>query len=169
MPRVGGTFRDGHDSGYREIERVIASAAIFSSDGKLLMGRKDPHGGGVYPDMWHIPGGGRENGESLDDAVIREVGQEVVGLDLAKYPRKPLPWVDRGSALKTLPTGERVRAIMIFHRFEVHLDELADELTKRVMPGSDLIELRWVAKEELRTLAAESDINKWFADAGYLS
>jgi hypothetical protein len=41
----------------REIERTIVSALIFSQDGKLLMGKKDPAKGGVYPDCWHIPGG----------------------------------------------------------------------------------------------------------------
>ena len=42
----------------REIERTIVSGLVFSKDGKLLMGLKDPAKGGVYPDVWHIPGGG---------------------------------------------------------------------------------------------------------------
>lgn len=33
-----------------EIHRVIASAVIVSADGKILLGRKDPQGGGVYAD-----------------------------------------------------------------------------------------------------------------------
>lgn len=42
----------------REITREIVSGLIFSADGKLLMGKKDPTKGGVYSDCWHIPGGG---------------------------------------------------------------------------------------------------------------
>lgn len=40
----------------REIERQIVSALIFSKDGKLFQGMKDPNKGGVYSDCWHIPG-----------------------------------------------------------------------------------------------------------------
>ncbi|MEI8090766.1 MAG: hypothetical protein WCG98_00445 [bacterium] len=42
----------------REIHRTIVSAVIFSKDGKLLMGKKDPNAGGVYSQYRHFPGGG---------------------------------------------------------------------------------------------------------------
>jgi hypothetical protein len=51
------------------IHREIASTVLFSSDGSLLLGRKDPEGGGVYADKWHLPGGGTEAGEPLPQAA----------------------------------------------------------------------------------------------------
>jgi 8-oxo-dGTP pyrophosphatase MutT (NUDIX family) len=47
----------------RAIHRDIVSALIFAKDGKLLMGKKESDGGGVYADCWHIPGGGIDEGE----------------------------------------------------------------------------------------------------------
>lgn len=72
------------------LERNIASAILFTSDDKIIMGRKNPEMGGVYPDAWHIPGGGIEDGESLEDAVNREVYEET-GLDIHDADRKTLP------------------------------------------------------------------------------
>jgi ADP-ribose pyrophosphatase YjhB (NUDIX family) len=55
----------------RTIHRTIVSALIYSNDGKLLMGKKDPAKGGVYNDCWHIPGGGIEEGEGKIEALTR--------------------------------------------------------------------------------------------------
>jgi 8-oxo-dGTP pyrophosphatase MutT (NUDIX family) len=66
----------------RTIHRTIVSALIFSKDGKLLMGMKDPKNGGVYADCWHIPGGGVDEGETKEQALRREMLEEV-GIDIA--------------------------------------------------------------------------------------
>ncbi|MDF2461740.1 MAG: hydrolase, partial [Candidatus Saccharibacteria bacterium] len=130
----------------REIERDIASALIFSADGYLLMGRKDPSSGGVYPDAWHIPGGGVEPGESLKQAAIREVEQEV-GLKLEPSQLKPVA-TGTGATAKTLPSGERVWCKMTFHRFVAHLNLPKDQLQPR--PGDDLVELAWYSPQDLK-------------------
>jgi 8-oxo-dGTP pyrophosphatase MutT (NUDIX family) len=59
----------------RTIHREIVSPFIFSNDQCILLGRSQP--GGVYPGYMLIPGGGVEPGESLLDAVKREVKEEV--------------------------------------------------------------------------------------------
>ena len=152
----------------REINRIISAAVIFSKDGKILMGRKDPAKGGVYPDAWHIPGGGVEPVETLEDAVTREIGQEVVGLDLSKYEVTHLPIVGEGASPKTLDTGERVWCNMQFNHFEVHLDKPAAELAQELKPGDDLVELRWFGRDELPNVQQIPGGEEFFVEAGYM-
>jgi 8-oxo-dGTP pyrophosphatase MutT (NUDIX family) len=150
----------------RVIDRVIASALILSSDGCLLMGRKDPAKGGVYPDAWHIPGGGVDDGESLEDAAIREVKEEV-GLDVTKDQLTPIPNIGHGATVKTIG-GERVWCRMEFNRFEVRLDKPAPELATMVRPNDDLIELRWFSPQELETVEQIPGGKEFFIEAGYI-
>jgi len=132
----------------REIQRTIVSALIFSKDGKLLMGKKDPTRGGVYPDCWHIPGGGVDEGEALEEALRREVMEEV-GIDISPYKPILIPEKGTGVAEKTLqPSGEKVLARMEFNIFRVDItDELTSEIKLHL--NADLVETRWFSKDEL--------------------
>lgn len=134
----------------REIHRIIASALLFSSDGKLLLGKKDPTSGGVYLDCRHLPGGGIDEGESLHDAVIREVSEEV-GIDIHDTEITHLPYVDTGVSEKTLKdTGEKVLCHMEFNRFQITIDQPAHEIETTL--SDDLVEVRRFTQEELTTI-----------------
>lgn len=54
------------------------SAVILDSSGKVLLTHNKSHG----PDFWKLPQGGVEPGESLQEAVIREVFEELGTNDL---------------------------------------------------------------------------------------
>lgn len=54
--------------------RIVATALI-EKNGKILMGKKVKNIG-PYPNTWHLPGGGIEEGESFKEAVRREVMEE---------------------------------------------------------------------------------------------
>jgi 8-oxo-dGTP pyrophosphatase MutT (NUDIX family) len=131
----------------REIQRTIACAIIFSKDGKLLMGKKDPAKGGVYSDCWHIPGGGIDEGETLEQGLRREIMEEV-GIDVLPYNPVFIPEKGSGVSEKTLKTGENVLCRMEFNIFRVDInDRLASEI--QVSLDDDLIEFRWFSLEEL--------------------
>lgn len=150
-----------------ELKRIIGSAIIISADGYVLMGRKDPSKGGVYPDAWHIPGGGADEGETPLDAAVREVKEEV-GLDIEADTFKEVPIKGGGEHEKTLKTGERVWVIMEFNRFEVRLPYPASEIQDKVAPSDDLVELHWFSPEELPEVEQIPGGKEFFIEAGYI-
>lgn len=52
-----------------------AKAAFFVDD-QLLVYRRDNNSEIPFPDMWDLPGGGREDGESGAECVVRETSEE---------------------------------------------------------------------------------------------
>ena len=152
--------------GLREIQRVIVSALIFSKDGKLLMGKKDPTKGGVYPDCWHLPGGGTDEGEDLQQALRREIGEEV-GINVSNYSPILIPEKGTGVSEKTLRTGERVLCKMEFNRFRVDIDDKpASEIKLRL--GDDLVEIKWFNPEELSTVKLVPGGKEFFQKIGLI-
>jgi len=152
----------------REIHRTIVSALIFSKDNKVLMGRKDPIKGGVYSDCWHIPGGGVESGQSFEEALKREVREEV-GIDITPYTLEPLPYVDTDVAEKILKdTEEKVLCRMEFHRFRIVIhDKMADEI--RLQLGDDLVESQWFSMSELPSVKQIPGGREFFQKLGYIT
>lgn len=149
----------------REINRPIAVLLILSLDGKLLMGRKDPSKGGVFPDTWHLPGGGIEDGETIEAAARREALEET-GIDLTGFELKQLPTVGHGESPKTLPSGERVWCNMEFNYFEARLDSPAVNIA--IQPTDDLVELRWLSRTELLEIQQIPGGADFLKQAGYI-
>lgn len=131
------------------------------------MGRKDAARGGVYPNAWHIPGGGLEEGETLEDAAIREVYEEI-GLRLEKSQLSPLGPVFHGESLKTLKSGEQVNCQMEFHEFAVRLPHTASQLVNMVKPGDDLVELRCFPLTELHNVELIPGAVEFYKEVGYI-
>jgi 8-oxo-dGTP diphosphatase len=46
--------------------------AVFDSEDKVLLTRRSENIG-IFPNAWVLPGGHVENGETLEEAVIREI------------------------------------------------------------------------------------------------
>ena len=152
----------------RVIDREIASAIVISSDDKVLMGRKDPSKGGVYADAWHIPGGGVDEGELLEDALRRELSEEVIGLDLTNARIKRLDLPGGGETEKILATGERVWVRMNFNRFEVRMPQTADKLLHEIKAGDELVELRFFTRDELNDVEQIPGGREAFRELGYM-
>ena len=151
----------------REIERTIVSAIILSKDGRMLLGRKDPSKGGVYPDCWHIPGGGIDTGETFESALRREVLEET-GIDTTPYAVTLIPITGSGTSEKTLKTGEKVMCKMEFNRFEIRINNKNSHEIE-LHQNDDLIEMRWFNKEELSTVHLVPGSKEFFQQAGYMT
>jgi 8-oxo-dGTP pyrophosphatase MutT (NUDIX family) len=55
--------------------RNIVNALLFR-DGMVLLVRRSPHRA-AYPGLWSFPGGHQQQHETLTEALIREVQEEV--------------------------------------------------------------------------------------------
>lgn len=130
-----------YHKGMKTIHREIVSGLIFSKDGKLLMGMKDPEHGGVYPNCWHIPGGGVEPGETKEQALQREILEET-GADISNVKVALADDQGSGRTEKTLKdTGEKVLCNMKFNVYRIDLDTIAAETP--LNPSDDLPTLEW--------------------------
>ena len=131
----------------RTIHRTIVSALIFSKDGKILMGMKDPAHGGVYADCWHIPGGGVDEDETQEAALHRELFEEV-GIDTGSCKVVLADDQGTGETEKTLKeTGERVLCNMQFNVYRVDVDQNAADIETKT--SDDLVKLEWVDLKQL--------------------
>jgi 8-oxo-dGTP pyrophosphatase MutT (NUDIX family) len=151
----------------RTIHRTIASALILSKDGKLLMGMKDPREGGVYADCWHIPGGGVDAGETKEQALKREVLEEV-GIDITSCSITLADDQGSGETEKTLKdTGEKVLCKMQFNVYRVDIDQNADKI--KTILSDDLASLQWFTLSQLKDHKLTPPSISLFKRLGYLS
>lgn len=131
----------------RTITRDIVGAVLISSDGKILLGRTAHDAGGVYLGTWVIPGGGIDDGETREQAVIREVKEETHH-DISNLEISLIGDSAKGESEKILKdTKERVLVKMNFIEFKVVFPQSADELG--VLPTEELVELQWFSPDEL--------------------
>lgn len=114
---------------------VVGVGAVAVDRGRVLLVRR---GREPLKGKWSIPGGVLELGESLKDAVIREV-QEETGLEVE--PLELVELVDRIQR-ETGPDGERIR----YHY--VIADYLCRVIGGALEAASDADEVRWVERAE---------------------
>ena len=150
----------------RTIHRDIVAAIIFSKDGKIFQGMKDPKGGGVYADAWHIPGGGVKQGETKEQALVREIKEET-GLDLARTTLELIDDIGEGNSEKTLnDTQEKVLCHMKFYVYKVVLDQNAEDIC--ITLNDDLANYHWVTIPELKSVKSTPPSQELFARLGYI-
>jgi 8-oxo-dGTP pyrophosphatase MutT (NUDIX family) len=124
------------------------AAVIISKDNKIFQAKKNPNKGGVYLDCWHIPGGGVEKGEKLDEALKREVLEET-SIDIDPYKIELFDDIGTGKSKKTLETGKKVICNMKFSVYKVVIsDKLASEI-KVSLRDEEFVTYRWATMEEL--------------------
>ncbi len=145
-------------------DRIIVSAVLISQNNKILLGKI--RNGGVYPDCWHIPGGGIEPNESKQDALTREIKEET-GIDISRYEVELLSDSDSDKTIKTdKGTGDKFLVTMHFNVFKINLDMTADKVNVNL--SDDLVEYKWVPFKELKNFKLTPPSEKLFRKLGWI-
>lgn len=131
---------------------VLAVGAIVLDRGELLLVKRDrePARG-----EWSLPGGKVDWGESVREAVVREVREEAaIDIDVEALA---------GIAERIIPddAGE-----VIWHY--VILDFWAKPRGQQVRAGGDVSEVRWVRVEELAEMRLVAGLFEFLQDRGAL-
>lgn len=148
----------------RTIKRDIVGAVIISSDAKVLLGHNRK--GGVFDSQWVVPGGGIEDGETKEEALRREMLEEI-GLDVSSAAITFPASIPGAKAEKTLrETGERVIVDMTFYDAVVRLAAPAD--TIKLTFEDDYEGGEWFDRDALQTLDIAGPTRARLIDIGLI-
>ena len=124
---------------YPEHPRVAVGAVVFKDECVLLVRRGQP----PAEDLWAIPGGSVEIGETLQEAAEREIREETGIRIRAATPVYTFDVIERDK------TGN-----IRFHY--VIVDLLAEYVSGELTAGDDALEACWVSADEIKTLAVNA-------------
>ena len=127
---------------YPKLPLVGVGAVIFDADSVLLVRRaKAPQAG-----EWSLPGGAVELGETLGDAIVREVAEETGLRVMPLQVVKVFDHIDRDAEGRI-----RFHYVLVdfLCRIEAGDREHGAEMSA-LQYGSDVSDARWVALEGLR-------------------
>ena len=123
------------DNSYPEMPKVAVGAVVFKNERVLMVRRGQP----PSEDLWAIPGGSVELGETLQEAAEREILEET-GIHIrAGEPVFAFDAIDRDRAGK-----------IRFHY--VIVDLAADYVSGDPKAGDDAADARWISAQEINTL-----------------
>ncbi|MCB1035277.1 MAG: nucleoside triphosphatase NudI [Acidobacteria bacterium] len=120
--------------------RIIVVPVLRNAQDEILLCRMAPDRG-VFPGQWGLPGGGMERGERMDEALRREIREEL-GIEITEI--QPLLFKD-GLHHKTFPDGSRRPIYMVFLLF--HARAVSSELSL----NDEFSDHAWARESDLRT------------------
>jgi ADP-ribose pyrophosphatase YjhB (NUDIX family) len=133
--------------------RLIVSAVI-EKNRDLLFGRKKSDVG-PYPNTWHLIGGGVDDGESLVDAIKREIKEETgITVEISR----PLGFDEDYEPNKH---GEITHYVFLVF--------LAEYVSGKIKADDDIEKLEWIPKERLADIELNKPTVKLFKKMGYLT
>jgi nucleoside triphosphatase len=137
--------------------RVIVVAVIQNSKDEYLICRK-PTNRGVFPGQWALPGGGIEPGEHMEDALRREIKEEV-GIEVFDIHRL---FFKDGQYPKLFPDGSSKNIYMIFLIFACCTG------SEQVAIGEEFETYAWVKTADLSNFDLNQESRDTFIKIGLL-
>jgi nucleoside triphosphatase len=121
--------------------RMIVVGLVWNRKGELLFCRMNPDRG-VFPGAWGFPGGGIEPGEHMEDALHREIHEEV-GIEIEAV--KPAFFKD-GTYTKRFLNGTLIETYMIFLLFH------CKAVSESIQLNDEFVDYRWVSEDKVSNL-----------------
>jgi nucleoside triphosphatase len=137
--------------------RLIVVPIIRRDDGRYLICKMPAHRG-VYPGQWGLPGGGVEDDERIEDALRREVREELQ-LELATMQPVYFKADDRE---KLYPDGRRETLYMVFLIYLCTTDGAEPVI------NDELEAFAWAAPDEMSTYDLNAATRETFREVGIL-
>ena len=126
-------------NGYPNQPVAAVGAVVFRDNRVLLVRRGQP----PSQDLWAIPGGRVEIGETLQEAAEREILEETGITIKALDPVYTFDYIERDGSART-----RYHYVIV--------DLMADYVGGEPRPGDDAAEARWVSSKEMGDLMVSS-------------
>jgi nucleoside triphosphatase len=140
-------------------QRVIVCPVIENNGEYLLCKMADNRG--VFPGQWALSGGGMEPGENINEALLREIREEL-GEELEITQTKP--WTFRDDVrCKTYPDGTKEEIYMIYLIFD------CISANRKVTFNDEFQEIVWVSPEKLASLDLNEATRITFKQKGLLA
>lgn len=128
---------------YPNCPQVAVGAIVFKEDKVLLVLRGKP----PAENLWSIPGGSVELGETLQEATEREIREEAGITIRAREPVYTFDVLERDS-----------KGNVRFHY--VIVDLAADYISGELRPGDDAVDVRWFSADEVNKLKVSEATRK---------
>lgn len=137
-------------------QRVIVCPVIQNEDKYLLC--KMASDRGVFPGQWALPGGGMEPGETIVEALKREIREELgEALELTNIE----PWKFRDDVrIKTYSDGKTEEIYMIYLIFDCL------STNRKINFNEEFQEIAWVAPEDLKNMDLNEATRITFSQKG---
>lgn len=137
-------------------QRVIV-CPVIQNEGKYLL-CKMASDRGVFPGQWALPGGGMEPGETIVEALKREIREELgEALELTNIE----PWKFRDDVrIKTYSDGKTEEIYMIYLIFDCL------STNRKINFNEEFQEIAWVAPEDLKNMDLNEATRITFSQKG---
>lgn len=139
-------------------QRVIVCPIIENNGEILLCKMADDRG--VFPGQWALSGGGMEPGENLEEALLREIGEEL-GEALRITHIKPWTFSD-DVRVKTYADGSKEEIYMIYLLFD------CVSANRTVTFNEEFQEIAWVNPADLHKYDLNEATKHTFSQKGWL-
>lgn len=125
------------------ILRNIVCGVIYNQEGLILLGKRPSHRG-VYRNQWGIVGGGIDEGEDAETALLREIKEEAGLIDVVISQK--IDFVQELLASKRLSDGtnQLVQMRTTYYTCIANYDKLR--------PNDEWEELRWMDKPTIKEI-----------------
>lgn len=137
--RYGGNVIGGSNPSISAMRIQPVVIAAIKKDNQFLLTKRvqiDPEDKDFAPFVWNLPGGAIEKNETADNALIREVKEEL-GIDILKYKLLPKTFIDTRHGWQGI--------------FTVFLCQLKDS-NQKIILNHEAEEYGWFTKEEASKL-----------------